>query len=168
MSNAEIARNTHAPFGFRRHGGICGVGARNAIPPNTRTGLLGSGEQCRPIFFAELANSNRFRKGWPQDKQLRTSGCGSKKSRSLAGFFLFMRQQSNRIKFLDFMVRVFVSLSHGDGTQHSVLSIEVRSNRRLSIVRYDAGIHGTFVFFRGRISPTRRQPTKSGMSCASW
>ena len=26
-SNAEIARNTHAPFGFRRHGGICGVGA---------------------------------------------------------------------------------------------------------------------------------------------
>jgi len=26
-SNAEIARNPHAPFGFRRHGGICGVGA---------------------------------------------------------------------------------------------------------------------------------------------
>ena len=26
-SNAEIARSTHAPFGFRRHGGICGVGA---------------------------------------------------------------------------------------------------------------------------------------------
>ena len=25
MSNAEIARNTHAPFGFRRHGGICSV-----------------------------------------------------------------------------------------------------------------------------------------------
>ena len=24
-SNAEIARNTHAPFGFRRHGGICSV-----------------------------------------------------------------------------------------------------------------------------------------------
>jgi hypothetical protein len=66
-SNAEIARNTHAPFGFRRHGGICSVacwrsstmhtdiacvappgicprqerckrdGARNAIPPNTQT-----------------------------------------------------------------------------------------------------------------------------------
>jgi DNA-binding MarR family transcriptional regulator len=59
-SNAEIARNTHAPFGFRRHGGICSVacwrsstmyidiacvappcicprGARNAMPPNTRT-----------------------------------------------------------------------------------------------------------------------------------
>ena len=59
-SNAEIVRNTHAPFGFRRHGGICSVacwrsstmcidiacvappgicprGARNAMPPNTRT-----------------------------------------------------------------------------------------------------------------------------------
>jgi hypothetical protein len=57
-SNAEIARNPHAPFGFRRRGGICGVGAprryhhiacvappgicprgaRNAAPPNSRTG----------------------------------------------------------------------------------------------------------------------------------
>jgi hypothetical protein len=36
-SNAEIARNTHAPFGFRRRGGICPRGARNAISPNTRT-----------------------------------------------------------------------------------------------------------------------------------
>jgi hypothetical protein len=60
-SNAEIARNPHAPFGFRRHTGasaasacwrsstmytdiacvappgICPRGARNAIPPNTRT-----------------------------------------------------------------------------------------------------------------------------------
>ena len=26
-SNAEIARNPHAPFGFRRRGGICVVGA---------------------------------------------------------------------------------------------------------------------------------------------
>jgi hypothetical protein len=24
-SNAEIVRNTHAPFRFRRHGGICSV-----------------------------------------------------------------------------------------------------------------------------------------------
>ena len=57
-SNAEIARNPHAPFGFRRQGHlrrwrsstmcidiacvappcICPRGARNAAPPNSRTG----------------------------------------------------------------------------------------------------------------------------------
>jgi oxygen-dependent protoporphyrinogen oxidase len=52
-SNAEIARNPHAPFGFRSHGGICPRqerrrrdGARNAIPPlilgqTSVTGLSG-------------------------------------------------------------------------------------------------------------------------------
>jgi hypothetical protein len=24
-SNAKMTRNTHAPFGFRRHGGICSI-----------------------------------------------------------------------------------------------------------------------------------------------
>ena len=34
-SNAEIARNPHAPFGFRRHGGICGVGAPRRCTPTS-------------------------------------------------------------------------------------------------------------------------------------
>ena len=37
-SNAEIARNTHAPFGFRRHGGICVPGVESE-----RLTVLGSG-----------------------------------------------------------------------------------------------------------------------------
>jgi len=36
-SNAEIARNPRAPFGFRRHGGICVVGAHRSQRPAARS-----------------------------------------------------------------------------------------------------------------------------------
>jgi len=51
-SNAEIARNPHAPYGFRRRGGICGVGAPRRCTPTSPA--------SRRLAYAPAALGTRY------------------------------------------------------------------------------------------------------------
>ena len=54
-SNEEIARNPHAPFGFRRRAGICGVAAPRqcalALPASRRLASAGTARGTRPMLL---------------------------------------------------------------------------------------------------------------------
>ena len=52
-SNEETARNPHAPFGFRRRAGICGVAAPRqcpALPASRRLASAGVALGTRPML----------------------------------------------------------------------------------------------------------------------
>jgi hypothetical protein len=66
-SNAEIARNPHAPFGFRRRWGICGVGAprrcTETSPASRRLASAPAALGTRPLLI--LGRAPRDESGKP-------------------------------------------------------------------------------------------------------